>query len=300
MCGTLANLSHGKHLGEGEGERPASLDAPELVRRRGGMAWLWPAPWTQASAEDSFKATPRSVSGASTPRLGDISRNTSPLSETSSPRSDISQRADRLPPALVGSVSDWLERVKKGYGRFAVAFEALGIEDTNDIHNIDRTIFEQVETLLRDGCGAKSMHLKNIHIALLEYGCNLRTASEEATAAEGGVPFLALKDAKGRLAPVGASHAAAASGSGAEPESAAPHVASVAPNLPPMPPPPRPLLRQSDSSVARAQQWDEVVSAMAAQATGSGLWNRLARGVETEQELLDFFRRRQVMTADDL
>ena len=264
------------------------------------MAWLWPTPWTQASAEDSFKATPRSVSGASTPRLGDISRNTSPLSETSSPRSDISQRADRLPPALVGSVSDWLERVKKGYGRFAVAFEALGIEDTNDIHNIDRTIFEQVETLLRDGCGAKSMHLKNIHIALLEYGCNLRTASEEATAAEGGVPFLALKDAKGRLAPVGASHAAAASGSGAEPESAAPHVASVAPNLPPMPPPPRPLLRQSDSSVARAQQWDEVVSAMAAQATGSGLWNRLARGVETEQELLEFFRRRQVMTTDDL
>jgi penicillin-binding protein 2 len=112
--------------------------------------------------------------------------------------------------------------------------------------------------------------------------------------AEGGVPFLALKDAKGRLAPVGASHAAAASGSGAEPESAASHVASVAPNVPPMPPPPRPLLRQSDSSVARAQQWDEVVSAMAAQATGSGLWNRLARGVETEQSLCgapvsDFF-----------
>jgi len=41
------------------------------------------------------------------------------------------------------------------------------------------------------------------------------------------------------------------------------------------------------------------VSAMAAQATGSGLWNRLARGVETEQELLDFFRRRQVMTTGD-
>jgi len=69
--------------------------------------------------------------------------------------------------------------------------------------------------------------------------------------------------------------------------------ASTMQAAPPMPPPPRPLMRQSDSGIARAQQWEEVVSAMAAQATAGGIWNKLARGIETEAELVEFFRRRQ-------
>jgi len=176
------------------------------------MVWLLPTPWSAASADEPSKAL-SSLAGL-TPRLGDVpSRGTSPLSDTGSPRSEISyasssatpkratERASSsaTPPALAGSVHDWLERVKKGYGRFTVAFEALGVEDTNDVKNIDRTILEHVETLLRDGCAAKSMHLKNIRVALLDIGCNLRTSSEEVAAAEGQVPFLALADAKGRL-----------------------------------------------------------------------------------------------------
>ena len=82
--------------------------------------------------------------------------------------------------ALVGSVHDWLERVKRGYGRFAVAFEALGVEDTGDVANIDRAIFAQIEGMLREGCSAKSMHLKNIRLALQDAGVDLRPTASEA------------------------------------------------------------------------------------------------------------------------
>jgi len=85
--------------------------------------------------------------------------------------------------ALGGSVHQWLERIKQGYGRFNVAFEALGVEDTADISNVDHAIFAQIETLLREACEAKSMHIKNIRLALQDAGCILSGPAVAAASA---------------------------------------------------------------------------------------------------------------------
>ena len=73
-----------------------------------------------------------------------------------------------------GAVNDWLEHIKPGYGRFSVAFDTLGIEDTIDIAKVDGAIFEQLCAKLRDLCDAKSMHIKNIRRALVNAGCAIR------------------------------------------------------------------------------------------------------------------------------
>ena len=79
--------------------------------------------------------------------------------------------ASPSPPAV--ALFDWLEQIKQGYGRFTAGFEALGIEDTSDIVKVNLPIFTEVEMVLRRECEAKSMHIKNIRLALLEAGCDL-------------------------------------------------------------------------------------------------------------------------------
>ena len=260
--------------------------------------------------------------------------------------------------ALGGSVHQWLERIKQGYGRFNVAFEALGVEDTADISNVDHAIFAQIETLLREACDAKSMHIKNIRLALQDAGCILSGPAVAAASAPAPSSVPVKRTAVGlppspqqqqqhmrrraqspSISPACSSSVAAAASplrrTGRKPSPTLPSPAGAPSSVPPLPPPfflpaavealagasmiteatqvwaatahapsaeapkpPRPLLRQSDSGLARAEQWEEVVSAMTAQAQAAGgLWPRLAYGVETEAELQKFFSRRQVGTA---
>lgn len=80
---------------------------------------------------------------------------------TSSCEADLSSK--------FASVRQWLDSVKPGYGqRFTEAFDAVGIEDTDDFLNLDDSLFEELETALRE-CGAKVMHMSNIQRALLEH-----------------------------------------------------------------------------------------------------------------------------------
>ena len=81
------------------------------------------------------------------------------------------------------SVLDWLDVVKPGYGeRFSKAFDAVGIEDTDDFRHMDDELFEELEAALRE-CGAKAMHLSNIQRALFEVmaaeGCTYQPAADE-------------------------------------------------------------------------------------------------------------------------
>ena len=72
--------------------------------------------------------------------------------------------ASATPPQLL---SDWLDAVKPGYGaRFGPAFDAAGVEDVDDLANVDRDIFLDIETALFQLCGAKPMHMKNIRSAV--------------------------------------------------------------------------------------------------------------------------------------
>jgi len=226
-------------------------------------------------------------------------------------------------------VYEFLEGVKQGYGRFNAAFEALGVEDRTDIANVDHAIFAQIETLLRDACDAKSMHVKNIRLGLQNAGCDLSVPESSAAPLAPGTSlakrapaslpqspqqqFMGMRQRRlsptpkrvvvlspaGRklhAAPPTPTRAAAARAVSAGPPLLA-DAAAAAAAVVGLPPPPRPLMRQSDSGLARAQQWEEMVSAMAAQAQEGGLWPRLAQGIETEAELQKFFTRRQVGTA---
>ena len=65
------------------------------------------------------------------------------------------------------SLKEWLESIKPGYAsRFAVAFEAAGVEDSDDLEHMDLGIYREVEAALAQLCDAKPMHLKNIRLAL--------------------------------------------------------------------------------------------------------------------------------------
>ena len=65
------------------------------------------------------------------------------------------------------SLKEWLEGIKPGYAsRFAVAFEAAGVEDSDDLEHMDLGIYREVEAALAQLCDAKPMHLKNIRLAL--------------------------------------------------------------------------------------------------------------------------------------
>ena len=75
--------------------------------------------------------------------------------------------AESMPPSLHA----WLESTKPGYGeKFLPAFTAVGVEDIFDLPNIDHEIFLAVKHELEHLCGAKRMHLKNIHAALVAAG----------------------------------------------------------------------------------------------------------------------------------
>jgi hypothetical protein len=68
-------------------------------------------------------------------------------------------------PAIVS----WLESVKPGYGRFASAFAASGVEDQADLASLardDDILDECCRALL--ALGAKKMHTKNIRVGLME------------------------------------------------------------------------------------------------------------------------------------
>ena len=72
------------------------------------------------------------------------------------------------------SLETWLDRIKDGYSRFAVAFEAAGVEDSIDLTRMDLGIYCKVEAALTQKCDAKPMHLKNIRLAIeLLCGCGL-------------------------------------------------------------------------------------------------------------------------------
>jgi hypothetical protein len=72
-------------------------------------------------------------------------------------------------------LKEWLEGIKPGYAsRFAVAFEAAGIEDSDDLEHMDLGIYRVVEAALTQKCDAKPMHLKKIRLAIeLLCGCGL-------------------------------------------------------------------------------------------------------------------------------
>ena len=64
------------------------------------------------------------------------------------------------------SIATWLDRdVKVGYAKFAAAFDAVGIEDTSDLTDMNAKLMEELEQELvaRD---AKSMHIVKIKKAL--------------------------------------------------------------------------------------------------------------------------------------
>ena len=67
---------------------------------------------------------------------------------------------------LMAGMHAWLERIKPGYGhRFAAAFDAIGVEDTEDFVNFDEELYALLEVELRR-CGAKSMQLRYIQRAM--------------------------------------------------------------------------------------------------------------------------------------
>jgi len=101
-----------------------------------------------------------------------------PATDEAGPSSSASQEAGEST-----SVLDWLDVVKPGYGeRFSKAFDAVGIEDTDDFRHMDDELFEELEAALRE-CGAKAMHLSNIQRALFEVmaaeGCTYQPAADE-------------------------------------------------------------------------------------------------------------------------
>jgi hypothetical protein len=100
----------------------------------------------------------------------------------------------------------WLERIKDGYSRFAVAFDAAGVEDSDDLKRMDLSIYCKVEAALTQMCDAKPMHLKNIRLAIeLLCGCGLEvpvhtkqpcTEAASALAQSAPNPRPAKRDAK--------------------------------------------------------------------------------------------------------
>lgn len=106
-----------------------------------------------------------------------------PATDEAGPSSSASQEAGEST-----SVLDWLDVVKPGYGeRFSKAFDAVGIEDTDDFRHMDDELFEELEAALRE-CGAKAMHLSNIQRALFEVmaaeGCTYQPAADAQRSAQ--------------------------------------------------------------------------------------------------------------------
>ena len=66
------------------------------------------------------------------------------------------------------AVASWLEAVKPGYGRYAAAFAASGVEDLADLQTLAREplILREVEAAMVARLGAKKMHLRNVRLAL--------------------------------------------------------------------------------------------------------------------------------------
>jgi hypothetical protein len=104
------------------------------------------------------------------------------------------------------SLETWLDRIKDGYSRFALAFDAAGIEDLIDMKRMDLSIYCKVEAALTQMCDAKPMHLKNIRLAIeLLCGCGLEvpvhtkqpcTEAASALAQSAPNPRPAKRDAK--------------------------------------------------------------------------------------------------------
>ncbi len=314
------------------------------------MLWPWQpreeAPEAAAAGSDGLFTKPSFSQSTLSPTLSPCASDTEP-SPLPSPLSNA---------AASSSVHDWLENVKPGYGRFVAAFDALGIEDSLDVAQVDQRCYEEIERVLTDECGAKPMHLRNIRLALQGLGCEgLHGSSSSSKAAAAKKPrpsvtrtssFTSATTETALLAANGARRAAAAAveaitqhrrpslpptasssltkapsiakglalkqqqeeegQGGHETASGTTHALTKE----------RPPLNKSDSTIARAQQFEEyqkAMSQMSSQISSSlsgtsgaggsisshgpnsagGLWARLARGVETEAELHQFFARRQ-------
>ena len=68
-------------------------------------------------------------------------------------------KPEHRPLDATPSVREWLDEVKSGYGcKFAMAFEAFGIEDQSDLTNIDDNLHDLIFEKLRAECGAKELH----------------------------------------------------------------------------------------------------------------------------------------------
>ena len=80
--------------------------------------------------------------------------------------------------SMAPSLMTWLESIKVGYGdKFLPAFMAVGIEDIFDLAHIDQDIWELLQVEL-EACGAKRMHLKNVHAGMVEAGMQEDIAPE--------------------------------------------------------------------------------------------------------------------------
>ena len=138
---------------------------PWAVGQRGCCALVAPL---LRPAPAALAATPTALRGMATTFGG--SRVLAIGTPTHSPPSSIPPSSPRLSSASGSAaalaIQDWLEAIKDGYGKFAPAFELLGIEDVADAANIDEPILAELEAVLLKDCHAKKMHLQNIRIAL--------------------------------------------------------------------------------------------------------------------------------------
>ena len=81
----------------------------------------------------------------------------------------------RLPPQKP-SVREWLDKVRDGYaGKFALAFEELGIEEQADLANIAPSLADQIFARVT-ACGAKELHKSLLVKALTAAGATLGAA----------------------------------------------------------------------------------------------------------------------------
>eukprot|EP00966_Prymnesium_polylepis_P098891 2290200-Prymnesium_polylepis.1 len=119
------------------------------------VSWLLPGSWAAKCPEESSRET-----GAETP-----------------------PREPGTESSAVDPVSAWLDRVKPGYSqRFSDAFRLSGIEDLEDVAQIDDEIFAEIEGAL-SSAGAKVLQIKTIREAIVTAGAAGLVASPPPRAA---------------------------------------------------------------------------------------------------------------------
>ena len=112
---------------------------------------------------------------------------------------------------------EWLDQVKPGYSeKFGAAFDEIGIEDTDDLLNLDDDLYAQLLHEL-EACGARSMHQFNIQRALTEFLVDNDAAWLPPDMAEGGTgSFSSSSLAASSMAAAAASHAVVGNSSSAD------------------------------------------------------------------------------------